>query len=161
MKYLIALLLLVKVTCACNKVACAAYIGACGGICTCDFPVCECCPQCVACAGAMWAECCSCFGKCDSYLPKTINHTLLVVTDQGMVTQNTNFIPLRTANGCDGATNHATCLRCVRRGGPVTMNYCECHGDSCQILSRADICCAPGQSASCHCTIDGVAICSC
>ena len=48
----------------CNKVTCAAYIGACGGFCACDVPACECCPECLACLGTMWSECCDCFGLC-------------------------------------------------------------------------------------------------
>jgi len=161
MKHTILLLIITfTLTYACNKITCAAYIGACGGLCTCDLPICECCAQCVGCLGAMWSECCDCFGHCNS-LTQSTNHTVQVITNFGMVKQTTNFIPLRTVTACDGSANHAVCFRCIRYSSPVTMNYCECHDEPCRELSRADICCPTGQSAVCYCNIDGMAICHC
>src|SRR5688572_5929522 len=43
-----------------DKVGCVASFAACGGLCACDLPVCECCPLCAACLIASSATCCQC-----------------------------------------------------------------------------------------------------
>lgn len=43
-----------------EKVGCVASFAACGGLCACDLPVCECCPLCAACLIASSATCCQC-----------------------------------------------------------------------------------------------------
>lgn len=49
---------------ACDPVACGAVTAGCAGVCACDLPVCECCPACLACVGALWDQCCDCFDLC-------------------------------------------------------------------------------------------------
>jgi hypothetical protein len=147
---------------ACNRISCAAYIGACGGLCTCDLPVCECCPGCIACLGAMWAECCACFDRCNFYSDHAINQSMIVMTDQGMVKQTTTYIPLRTGTICNGASSHVICFRCGPLGGPIQANYCDCRGKACAEMDRAEICCPDGRTATCHCAAKtGVAQCLC
>ena len=75
MKSLILLFIFVGFVYACDKALCGSLIGACGLTCTCDYPVCECCPECATCLGDMWAECCDCFGLCEA---KNINVTATV-----------------------------------------------------------------------------------
>jgi len=48
---------------------CAAASAECAIVCSCDYPVCECCPECAACIGSHgeeWDDCCHCFGLCDN-----------------------------------------------------------------------------------------------
>ena len=65
MRTFLLIFLFIVTSLACNKIACGALIAGCTGVCACDFPVCECCPECAVCLGTMWESCCSCFGKCD------------------------------------------------------------------------------------------------
>ena len=44
----------------CDHSTCGWIIAGCATVCTCDFPVCECCAGCIACLGAYVSQCCSC-----------------------------------------------------------------------------------------------------
>jgi hypothetical protein len=59
--------------------------------------------------------------------------------------------------GCSGATSKITCWRC---NSACTADNCFCENGICTVMSNSNICCNPGQSASCYCSYC-TASCSC
>ena|SRR4029079_6720358 len=60
MLFLILLFTIGEACSTANKIKCGALAAGCGATCLCDFPVCECCPLCLACIVASGADCCEC-----------------------------------------------------------------------------------------------------
>lgn len=58
---LVAMSLVAQPVVACDKLRCAGVIGLCALSCGCDYPACECCPECTDCLADLYEECCSCF----------------------------------------------------------------------------------------------------
>lgn len=44
----------------CEKGLCATVLVECALVCSCDWPACECCPECANCMGDLFIECCDC-----------------------------------------------------------------------------------------------------
>jgi len=70
MKHITLLIILISLVAPtfgeCSKVRCGVIVGACMLQCSCDYPVCECCPECASCLADLFEECCECVDKCDN-----------------------------------------------------------------------------------------------
>lgn len=118
----------------CNRLACASLITTCALTCACDFPVCECCPMCVACLGSMIAECCDCVlpaYKCPGYVAK-FKHLVEIVKyhEQHFMKKETNDKTLccnyRSMSGsCQ--TKHCAVSQCAQ------VVYDQCGGVTTQL----------------------------
>ena len=127
---------------ACNKVACAA----CSGICACDYPICDCCPQCLACLGSLWAKCCDCFGKCDSLKNLVdIRPQLAVnITLQKQLLVNTGLMPTLPQDGRENACPDSQSCRffnqCFECGAHLATEDLTCCQGKWLASKRSDCC---------------------
>lgn len=105
-----------SVTAQCSE--CAAATAFCGLICSCDFPACECCPECAACIGEHgeeWEDCCHCFGLChneDNDLDELHIHDLI------------DDIMNISSNGTMKTFDDKNPNGCVQDNGIITEDQC-------------------------------------
>lgn len=87
----------------CDKVRCGTIISVCGLTCSCDLPVCECCPECASCLGDLYEECCDCFDMCGikntTTTTETKDTTTKVFTKDTVVFSVINFTQDTTPKG--------------------------------------------------------------
>jgi len=122
--------------CSTAKMAeCAAAATACGGICVCDFPVCECCIGCVACITATLAGCCECL------YPSWSGCYSAVVLSMGNATRH----QLRSSfNQTNIIKNNITKLKTTTlHQSPPEQQYCYWNGQrfSCGAFYNNEVCC--------------------
>lgn len=160
MKFTFALLCLIIIAQGCtnaDKVKCVAAMVGCGAICGCDIPVCECCPECLACVTATVADCCDCLfpgwsGCTDTRPTLTCARTICYDKNQSI---------------CCSEDKSATCACPKQDYGNSTCTcgkYTDIKNEGCSHISCAQgttkKCCPVGTEASCQC-INGVSSCTC
>lgn len=111
----------------CSSETCATLVATCTGICACDYPGCECCPECASCLGDMWNECCDCFDKCD-FKPINKHKQLLSAAKLGEVCCNIpgpNYYNICAI--CCPVGQAAWCTQCYNDH----QYYCVCGSNPC------------------------------
>ena len=100
MKSSIALIIIcIAVVHACDKALCGVTVAKCALICACDFPECECCPECFECMGPLVEACCDCVDLCPSKSNVTQSIVSIgIVKTFNSQNVNTTVIPVSIPN---------------------------------------------------------------
>lgn len=118
-----------------DKAKCIIISAECGAICACDFPSCECCPECMLCVSKVLGDCCDClfpgWSGCND-----INITLSTINTINKINK-INTITTKTNTCQDSCTKMCCTAGC------------------------GSICCPEGKSAICDCNYQNQAECYC